>query len=139
MMPWLHHLMSHLYSPLVGAIRCNKAHLISTNRAFKEILATTNEIPTTHVETKHHAFAVRETSRAVYNLRKLHFLNTTAIHDIGIIREALSSPHLNRRCPIAHLIPRVPDGVAWGTCARQQPEAGPRTTTSGGTSSGQNK
>ena len=113
-MPWLHHLMSHLYSSLAGAIRCNKAHLISTNRAFKELLATTHETPTTHAETQHHAFAVRQTSRAVYNLRKPHFLNTTAIRELDIIRKALSSPHLSHRCPIAHLIPRVPDGVAWG-------------------------
>jgi hypothetical protein len=113
-MPWLHHLMSHLYSSLAGSIRCNKAHLISTIRAFNELLATTHEIPTTHAETQHHAFAVSETVRAVYNLRKPHFLNTNAIRELDIIREALSSPHLNHRCPIAHLTPRVPDGVSWG-------------------------
>eukprot|EP00804_Cyclotella_cryptica_P019196 CCRYP_006111-RA/>CCRYP_006111-RA protein AED:0.13 eAED:0.35 QI:0/0/0/1/0/0/2/0/649 len=87
---WLQHLMGHLFTSLSAALGANRRHLLHTSKAFKELLRVTRQTPTSEGEELH------------------------AKEELRIIRQALADPQIMKSTPIAHLIPRTPDGVAYG-------------------------
>lgn len=60
------------------------------------------------------SFAQGETARKVHNLRKAHFINKTMREELNIIHAALKAENIPKAIPIAHAIPDLEDGIAYG-------------------------
>ena len=114
--------MSHLYTSLAVALKVNKTFLIYSSIEFRALIketATPSEINESDETYRFIKFALRESARKMYGLRRKTILNRTGKTELSIMREALYFPWIHFRCPITHLVPRALDGVTWGdSCLR---------------------
>ena len=128
--PWLRFLMSCMYTSMAHALKASRAHLITTNRDFRNLLKlvkknlkfpTTNAAhtsqygkPTQHnEEQRHQAHATSTAAKKVHHTSKRFPVNPTLRREIKLIYAALSSDWINMWRPIGHLIPRDPSGEGW--------------------------
>ena len=110
--PWLRFLLGHIYSSLAHALRWNQAHLIRTNHAFRYALKAARTAPATPAGAVQRAFYAGDTARLVHRNNSHHFIDRNTARDLRLIERALRSGTTPKACPIAHLIPRTPIGVA---------------------------
>lgn len=108
---WLNHILSHLYTSLGAALGSNKAYLLNTSKAFREALATATS---PSAKPSHRSFAQSATARQVHSSQRSYFLNATAKEELHLIRAALLDDTIPKYSPIAFLVPRDPNGTAWG-------------------------
>ena len=99
---WLTHLLSHLYTSLASSLQVNKAFEISSNKSFRDALRALDQRDITSHQRTFHQGAVH---RTIHKSKKTHFLNATAKEEIRLIKQALTSPTISLRTPIAHLVP----------------------------------
>ena len=106
---WLAHLLSHLYTSISAALKVNCAYEIDTNKAFRQAMkkVTEDDTKSTHLTQGY-------INRTVHESKRSHFLNSTAIEELRLIRLVLSSESISLRTPIAHLVSRDPTAEAWG-------------------------
>jgi len=109
---WLTHLLSHLYTSIASALQLNRAHEISSSKAFREAVksVTQEECITPNERTFHEGLI----HRMLYKSKKTHYLNSTAKEELRLIKLILSSNDISLRTPIAHLVPRDPSGQSCG-------------------------
>jgi hypothetical protein len=107
--PWLKYLTSHLYSSIAHALNKNKKLLISSNAEFRAMLKLQKQIEASDL---HKSFALSHTAKAVHSHKKSYHFNSTLKEEIKIILAALSSSWVPTKRPIAHLIPRDPNGTS---------------------------
>lgn len=112
--PWLKHLMGHLYTSLSSALSSTKKHLIHSSKAFRNLLRMIKQEPTTEEEALISSFAVSESARRVHREKTQFFLLPTAKAELRIIRKALADPTINKWTPIAHMIKKEPDSECAG-------------------------
>jgi hypothetical protein len=112
--PWLTHLLSHLYTSIMTALRGNREYLIHTSPAFRNYLKLIKAHPASSVEEMTSTFAQANVARAVHTTTKKYFINKTMHEELKFIKSALECPRVQKSAPIAHLIPRGPDAEAWG-------------------------
>ncbi len=110
--PWLKFLLGHIYSSLAHALRWNQAHLVRTNYTFRCALKAARLAPATPAGTVQRAFYTGTTARLVHHNKSQHFIDRNTARDLRLIESALRSSATLKACPIAHLIPRTPIGVA---------------------------
>ena len=108
---WLTHLLSHLYISIASSLQVNKAHEISTNKAFRDAIKA---LDTPDTPAHHLSFHQGNIHRTIHKSPKLHFLNTTAKEELLLISQALTSPTISLRTPIAHLVSRDPTADGYG-------------------------
>ena len=108
--PWLKFLLSHVYTSVATAVGANKAHLVRTNKQFRELLRQSKLDTSTEREA---TFAQAETARSVHSSPRSHWINRTLREELHLIASLLESKHVKQRTPIAHLIRRDPSATAW--------------------------
>jgi hypothetical protein len=111
---WMLHLMGHLYSSLSAALGSNKKYLIHSSKAFRELVKLIKAEPANETEQMESSFAVSETARRVHKAKKQYTLLPTAKEELRIIREALLDESIKKSTPIAHLIKKDYDAIAFG-------------------------
>ena len=111
---WLKHLMSHVFTSIAAALKGNTSYLICTNKHFREQIKLAKSEALTETEEMHKTFAQAETARKIHNFQRQHWILPTLHDELDIIREALSSNEVNKASPIAHLIPGIENGNAFG-------------------------
>ena len=107
--PWLKFMTSHLYTSIAHALRSNRHHLISTNAEFRAMLKLQKQADASEL---HASFALTHTARAVHSHKKSYNFNSTLKEELKLITAALSSDWVPTKRPIAHLIPRDPNGTS---------------------------
>ena len=112
--PWLKHLMGHLYTSLSAALSNSKKYLIHSSKHFRELLKLIKHEPDNDEEHMISSFAQGEAARQVHKSKRKYSLLKTAKEELRIIREAIRDPNIYKYTPIAHLIKRTPDGTAAG-------------------------
>ena len=113
-LPWLRHLMGHLYTSLTAALANSKKYLIHTSKAFRDLLKLIKHEPTDEEQAMISSFALSESARKIHKSRKQYFLLPTAKEEIRIISAGLSDPSIQKYTPIAHLVNGTPHGTAAG-------------------------
>ena len=113
-LPWLRHLMGHLYTSLTAALAGSKKFLIHTSGAFRNLLKLIKHEPDSIEESMISSFALSESARKVHKSKKKFVLLPTAKEELRIIRTALASPDIGKFTPIAHLVKATPNGIAAG-------------------------
>ena len=106
--PWLKYLVSHLYSSIAHALNKNRQILLSTSAEFRAMLKLQKQIEASEL---HKSFALAHTAKAVHHHKACYHFNSTLREEIKIILAALSSSWVPKKRPIAHLIPRDPNGT----------------------------
>ena len=56
-------------------------------------------------------------ARSIHGCSLLHHISGDLHRDLRLIKQTLSSTRTPKTCPIMHLIPRVPHGVARSDCS----------------------
>ena len=112
--PWLKHLMGHLYTSLAAALGQSKCHLIKSSRAFRNLLELITREPSTEEEALISSFATAQAASKIHHSKRVYFLNKTAVEEFQIIRQAMADPKIEKSCPIAHLVPKDPDAESSG-------------------------
>ena len=112
--PWLKHLMGHLYTSLAAALGQSKSYLIKSSRAFRNLLEMITREPTTEEEALISSFATSQAASKIHHSKRVYFLNKTAVEEFQIIRQAMADPKIEKSCPIAHLVPKDPDAESSG-------------------------
>ena len=112
--PWLKHLMGHLYTSLTSALSNSKKYLIHSSKHFRDLLKLIKHEPDSVEDHMISTFAQGETARRVHKSKKQYSLLKTAKEELRIIKTAFLDPKINKYTPIAHLIKRTPDGSAAG-------------------------
>ena len=108
--PWLKFMMSHVYTSVAAAINKNYAHLIRTNKQFREFIKMAKDLEATSNE---RTFAQSATARQVHACTNKHWINKTLLQELHLITKALESALISKRAPIGHLIRRDPSATAW--------------------------
>ena len=111
--PWLRFLMSQLYTSSAAALKVNTAHLISTQKSFREALKVAKQKPSEQFPEHHISFAQSETAKKIHKVRKLHFINGTMKKEIQFILKVLENDKISKKRPISHLVSRDKDGEGW--------------------------
>ena len=107
--PWLRFLMSQLYTSIAAALGANNAHLISTNKAYREAIKTAKLKPSQDTPAIHISFAQSTSASRVHKCKQVHFLNKTLKRELQFILKVLSDPSISKKRPIAHLVARDHD------------------------------
>ena len=110
--PWLKFLLGHIYSSLAYALQFNQAHLIRTSHAFRCALKVVQTAPPSPDGNKQCAFHAGLTARSIHHNKYWHFIDCNTARDLRMIKRALVTDTIIKACPIAHLIPRMPTGIA---------------------------
>lgn len=112
--PWLKHIMGHLYTSLAAALGQSKSHLIKSSRSFRNLMEMIKREPCTEEEALISSFAVGQSASRIHRSKQAFYLNRTAIEEFQIIRQAIADPTIDKTCPIAHLVPKEPDAECSG-------------------------
>jgi hypothetical protein len=117
--PWLLHLMGHLYVSLTAALTDSQKHLVHTSKAFRQLLKLIKHNPDSPEEQQISTFAQGETARRIHKSKKKYILLPTAKEELRIIRTALLDNSIIKYSPIAHHVDHTPNGTAGGdSCLR---------------------
>ncbi len=112
--PWLKHLMSQVYTSILYALKNNTSYLIGTNKHFREQLKIAKTEAFDEKGEMEKSFAQAETAKRVHNLKKVHLIPPTLHEELDLIRQALKADWISKASPIAHHIPDLEDGDAFG-------------------------
>lgn len=110
--PWLKYLPGNIYASLAAALRLNNSHLVRTSKSFRLALRALRQAPTSGDGDAQSACHSGATARSIHGCALLHHISGDLRRDLRLIERAMSAAHTPKTCPIAHLIPRVPYGVA---------------------------
>jgi hypothetical protein len=110
--PWLKYLLGNIYTSLAGALRLNKSHLVRTSKAFRSALRAFRLAPPSTEGDAQRAYHSGTTARSIHGCTFPHHISSDLRRDLRLIEHALSAARIPKSCPIAHLIPRVPYGIA---------------------------
>jgi hypothetical protein len=101
---------------LFAAIGSNKKHLIHRSKAFRDMLKLIKTEPATatDAEQMESSFATAETARRVHRTPKKYTLLPSANEELKIINTALRDESILKSTPIAHLIKRSHNFIAFG-------------------------
>jgi hypothetical protein len=110
--PWLKYLLSNIYASLAAALRLNNSHLMRTSKTFCLALCAICHAPPSTDGDAQRAYHSRATARLIHGCKLLHHISGDLRRDLRLIERAMSAAHTPKTCPIAHLIPQVPYGVA---------------------------
>jgi hypothetical protein len=117
--PWLLHLMGHLYVSLTAALTDSQKHLVHTSKAFCQLLKLIKHNPDSPEEQQISTFTQGETARRIHKSKKKYILLPTAKEELRIIRTALLDNSIIKYSPIAHHVDHTPNGTVGGdSCLR---------------------
>ena len=107
----IYHLMPHLYSSVAYALQDNKSFLVSTNKAFRDLITKakcsqlkSNEL--TEQDLKEIWFAVVQSARCQYRCNKRYKMTIPLEWEIKMILHLLKEEAINLYTPFAHIVPR---------------------------------
>jgi hypothetical protein len=109
---WLKYLLGNIYASLAAALHVNNSHLIRTSKKFCNTLRAIRLAPPSNDGNTQCAFYSGASARSVHDCILLHHISGDLFRDLRLIEQTLASPRTPKTCPIVHLIPRVPYGVA---------------------------
>ena len=110
--PWHKHLLGNIYASLATALRVNNAHLVRTSKRFCNALRTIHIVLQSANGNAQRSFHTGKMARSIHNCSLLHHIGHDLRHDLCLIKRILDSERIPKSCPIAHLIPQVPFGIA---------------------------
>jgi hypothetical protein len=110
--PWLRYLLGNIYALLAVALRVNNSHLIHTSKKFHDTLRAIRRVPPSNDGDTQCAFYSGATARSIHDCILLHHISRELRRDLRLIEQTLASTHTPKTYLIAHLIPRIPYGVA---------------------------
>ena len=118
--PWLHFLMSHVYTSITAALKEAEAELVHNHKQFRSMLKNARKARANQPKQGQHdpeslalSFAQSTTARMVHHSNKLFCINKTLKQELQLITAALTSSWIDTNRPIGHMIPRDPSGIGW--------------------------
>ena len=107
----IYHLMPHLYSSVAYALRDNKSFLVSTSKAFREMIKKSKRGnlaagELTEQDVKEINFAVGQTARRQHKCDKKYKMPITLEREIKLILRLLKDDKISLSTAFAHIVPR---------------------------------
>ena len=138
-MPWLRFLMSHVYTSITAALKESEAHLIATNKSFRDMLklaknrevgfspqkdasgtgyngtkgSNTSDGDKTQALDLEKSFAQSSTAKMIHHNRRAFYVNKSLKKELQLITRALASEWIDMERPISHFVNRIPRGTGW--------------------------
>jgi len=115
--PWVHHLMTHLYSSIAYALANNKRLLTESLQEFCDFVKSlrTGSFPCSDTgQARHILFPLKKAARMVHHSKHKFVINLSMREEIEFFHNKLN-PKLTIRweTPISHLIPRTLTATAF--------------------------
>jgi hypothetical protein len=116
--PWVHHLLSHMYASIAYALAENKRLLTESSQEFRDIIKSIKS-GSFHCsatdQNRHISFALKKAARMVHHAGYKFVINETMRQEIEFFRDKLQpASTILWETPIAHVIPRTPTATAFG-------------------------
>ena len=99
-----------MYLSIAADIGDNAAYLHRINKQFWQLL---KEAKRAQPPTQESTFAQSAVAQQKHSCPKGHWINTTLWEELRLLIQALQSPRMKFRTPIAHLVRRDPSADAW--------------------------
>jgi hypothetical protein len=116
--PWVHHLMTHLYTSIAYALAENKRLLTESSQEFCDIvesIRTGSFLCLATDQNRHILFALKKAARMVHHSKYKFVIDLTMRQEIEFFQDKLQpSSTILWETPIAHVIPRSPTATTFG-------------------------
>jgi len=111
--PWIRFLTFSIKHSVLLALRDNNAKISST-KSMRHLFSDSLLLEQNEDAISRKNFAFSKIVKSIWNLKTKFFITTTLRNDIGYLHTVFSSPKYKIMAPIAHIIHRDPDYVAYG-------------------------
>ena len=113
MATWIRFLTYSIKNSILLALRTN-TKIISSTKSMEQWLHDSNLSDLNSVTTSRKHFAFSKIMKATWNLKTKFFITTSLRNELHYLHKIFSSKKYKISSPIAHVIPRDPDFIAYG-------------------------